>query len=31
VIIIDALDECEREKDMEVVLELLPKAHKLIR
>jgi hypothetical protein len=28
VIVIDAQDECEREKDMEVILELLPKARK---
>ncbi|KAJ0423727.1 hypothetical protein BJY00DRAFT_43638 [Aspergillus carlsbadensis] len=31
VIVIDALDECEREEEVEVLLELLPKAQKVVR
>ncbi|KAL4928943.1 uncharacterized protein BDV17DRAFT_298409 [Aspergillus undulatus] len=31
VIVIDALDECEREEDVEVILELLPRLQKVIR
>ncbi|KAL4995521.1 hypothetical protein BDV10DRAFT_202893 [Aspergillus recurvatus] len=31
VIVIDALDECEREEDVELILELLPKVPKVIR
>jgi hypothetical protein len=31
VIVIDALDECEREEEVEVLLELLPKVQKVVR
>ncbi|KAL4902246.1 hypothetical protein BDW74DRAFT_169721 [Aspergillus multicolor] len=31
VILVDALDECAREEDIEIILELLPKASKVIR